>query len=587
MDKKRGESRTFMRYISSLFLTCLFLVAPAFAALAEFENPVREQLETGRYNEAITLLNKYIEADPTNAYYYRFLGSAYLRGLNNCDEAIRYLKKATELDPTLVESRIETALALEKKGYTEEAASLYTEALEFDMNRYWEQIARSHLEAIEFTAKELLFKDWLVAGPFDNSDLHGLDKPYPPEALQDYGGWRRVFNRESFGYVDLNELFMPNDFVVAYCKGYLYSPNRRRVQLRVGSDDGIMLWLNDEMILRRDHYRSAVMDQESVPVTLREGWNKVLMKVSETWGDWGVYFRVTDAKGRPASGLIFSPRPHEESASVEAERLKYEFERRQRFMFVLYAFGAGLLAAGCYFFFSNIRRRVIFNSMRFEFISNVLHELNSPLTAIRLSAETLNRRTAKASGQGEGHCDVIIQESHRLGMFIDNLHDFSLLRRGRGRLPLEEGDINDIVDDVIRLIKLQDASGEHEIVFERAESLPKIPLHKSAMTQALINLINNAMRYSDKEKKVWVSALARGRRLIIEVKDRGVGISKKEIRHIFEKFYRSQEAEGSDRKGSGIGLFIAKMFVEAQGGRIAVASRLNEGSTFSIILPLR
>ncbi|MDZ7260573.1 MAG: DUF2961 domain-containing protein [candidate division KSB1 bacterium] len=159
--------------------------------------------------------------------------------------------------------------------------------------------------------------DWYVMGPFDNprgaSDTEGLGLEYPPEReinlKKTYKGkdgilinWQRVKADEG-GYVNLDHLITPNEYTVAYGLTYVYSPEPKEVSILLGSDDGVRLWINDQLV--HDHLvkRGAAPDQDRVPVTLVKGWNKILIKVEEAGGAWGFYFRVPDPEGK----LKFSP----------------------------------------------------------------------------------------------------------------------------------------------------------------------------------------------------------------------------------------------------------------------------------------
>jgi len=162
---------------------------------------------------------------------------------------------------------------------------------------------------------------FLVIGPFDNAGNKGMDRPYPPEreflpsaAYKGKGGvearWRRLEWRPLMpselprgAYVDLKSLFRPNTEVVAYALTHIWAPGPTKALFSLGTDDGVVVWVNG----RRVHYnpapRPAAPGQDKVLVNLKAGWNRVLLKVGQIGGDWGFYFQVLGPDGRPARGL--------------------------------------------------------------------------------------------------------------------------------------------------------------------------------------------------------------------------------------------------------------------------------------------
>lgn len=426
-----------------------------------------------------------------------------------------------------------------------------------------------------------------MAGPFDNKDMVGLAKKYLPETTKNYPDFRRAFNEESFGYVDLNSIFTPNDFVVAYALGYLYSPDARKVQFRVGSDDGMVMWLNNEEVFRRGRRRSAITDDDIIEVNLKEGWNKITIKVDDIWGDWGFYFRITNKKGWPVSDLLFSPQPQDSKVKIQVMRVKHEYEIKKKTISVLYILASIIFVIGIVLLLINIRNYIVFNRMKSEFTSNLLHEINTPLTSIRLAAETLKKKLAKDNLRFQDYCHMIIEDSHRLESFVRNLSDFSLLKKGRRRFPREKVDIDNFLNKTINFIKTQELANDRKIILNVDSKLPQVLLNESTMTQAMVNLIINALKYSSQDKVVHIEAYQEGKRIVIDVIDEGIGIPKKDLKYIFNKFYRAKNTQNIDLKGSGVGLFIAKSFVQAHGGRIIVESKVKHGSVFSVILPLR
>jgi hypothetical protein len=150
-------------------------------------------------------------------------------------------------------------------------------------------------------------KEWNLIGPFDAPDMTYLQTAYPPEKeielKKKYKGknnqmleWKRIQAGES-GFINLQRLFEPNEQTIAYGLTYVFSPEDRKAQLLIGSDDGVRIWLNDKLIHTNPAYRGAYPDQDRIPVTLKKGWNKLLVKVLQGGGGWGFYVRFIDPEG--------------------------------------------------------------------------------------------------------------------------------------------------------------------------------------------------------------------------------------------------------------------------------------------------
>jgi hypothetical protein len=155
--------------------------------------------------------------------------------------------------------------------------------------------------------------DWNLIGPFDAPDMDALAVAYPPEketnpAARYRGkggveaGWRTV-RADPTGFVDLTQLVAPNEYVIAYGLAYVHSPDDREAALLLGSDDGVRVWINDALVHSNPAYRGAYPDQDTVPVRLRKGWNKVLIKVLQGGGGWGFFLRFADPSGELKYGL--------------------------------------------------------------------------------------------------------------------------------------------------------------------------------------------------------------------------------------------------------------------------------------------
>lgn len=224
--------------------------------------------------------------------------------------------------------------------------------------------------------------------------------------------------------------------------------------------------------------------------------------------------------------------------------------------------------------------------LKSDFISNVSHELKTPLSLIRLFGETLESDQLTDEQKRREFSRIIARESRRLGHLIDNVLDFSKIDSGRKEYAFERENLVKVVSDTVEAYRfyLRDQGFEFDISLLPGPIV--MPIDKDAMAQALLNILNNAEKYSGEHKYIGVKMAIDGDQASIAVEDKGLGIPPTEVKHIFEKFYRGGHGSTREAQGCGLGLTIAKTTVESHGGRISVESELGKGSRFVIRLPL-
>jgi signal transduction histidine kinase len=221
-----------------------------------------------------------------------------------------------------------------------------------------------------------------------------------------------------------------------------------------------------------------------------------------------------------------------------------------------------------------------------DFVSSVSHEFKSPLTSIRALAERLRDGKVRDSERMKQYFSVITQDADRLTHLVRNILDFSKIEEGKKEYEFEETDMAQLVKQKIEDFQREEIAKGMKILARIAEDTPHLDIDKEAMMQALNNLLDNAVKFSADSKEIEVGLKRDNTNVIIEVKDKGIGIPSNERDKIFEKFYQGRNAVRQSSKGTGLGLTLVKHTAEAHGGRVDVKSRVNEGSAFSIILPI-
>jgi signal transduction histidine kinase len=224
------------------------------------------------------------------------------------------------------------------------------------------------------------------------------------------------------------------------------------------------------------------------------------------------------------------------------------------------------------------------SQLRTDFVANITHELKTPLTSIRMFAETLRLGRARNEAEQQECLDVIVGETQRLSRLINTVLDFSKIERGQKQYRMAEVNVSEVAQSTLNTLRY---SLEEQGFALEAEIEPGVRAFgdADALEQAMLNLIDNAVKYSQRNKSVRTGLWARDDRIFFRVTDKGIGIPEADQSRIFEKFYRGHAETGRDTGGAGLGLTVVKHIVEAHQGKIEVESKLGEGSSFTIILP--
>jgi signal transduction histidine kinase len=246
-----------------------------------------------------------------------------------------------------------------------------------------------------------------------------------------------------------------------------------------------------------------------------------------------------------------------------------------------------MLLAGLVLVWTNVRRELKLSRLKSDFVANVSHELKTPLALIRLFAETLELGRVPTEEKKQQYHRIINKESRRLTQLINNILDFSRIEAGRKEYRLVRTDLAAVVRDVVDAYRFPIEQQGFALDLAVADDLPEMETDPEALSQALINLLNNAIKYSPGEKRIAVRVRREGDRVLVSVADRGIGIPKAEQKRIFEKFYRVESSLVHTTKGSGLGLALVQHITEAHGGRVEVTSAPGVGSTFTLSLPVR
>ncbi|MCK9208378.1 MAG: HAMP domain-containing histidine kinase [Salinivirgaceae bacterium] len=253
---------------------------------------------------------------------------------------------------------------------------------------------------------------------------------------------------------------------------------------------------------------------------------------------------------------------------------------------ILFAMILLVLLVGIWFLYASIKREIQLTQIKSEFIANVSHEIRTPLALISMYIETLEMGRVTATDKVHEYYQIISKETQRLTGMVNKILNFSKMENGKRQFKFAPCDLNSITQKVLETYDFHFVNKGFEHHFLPAENLPQNHCDPDAVADALINLIDNAVKYSPDKKYIEIRTGTEKNFTYVEVKDFGQGISKKHHKLVFDKFYRvTNENLANKVKGTGLGLAIVSEIVKGHKGKVTLTSKLNEGSTFRLYFP--
>jgi len=314
--------------------------------------------------------------------------------------------------------------------------------------------------------------------------------------------------------------------------------------------------------------------------------------------DAGIHFAFVDAEGHTLAGTKDGSARSVVRTAAESELpwtlfvsetkpKESELLAQQRFLLLGLSVMMLFLVLGTYFIARAIRREAEVQRMQSHFVSTVSHEFRSPLTSMRQLSEMLALGRVPGEERRLVYYETLVRETTRLQRLIEGLLNFGRMEAGARQYQFEELDASAIVESVVTEFEPQIASTGKHIETVRTDAPCWIEADAEAISVALRNLLDNAVKYSPDQPTVWVGCEMEREKVAIRVRDRGLGIAEAERRTIFRKFMRGSAAAAANVKGSGVGLAMVSHIVAAHGGEMVVASELGRGSTFTMLFPAR
>lgn len=245
------------------------------------------------------------------------------------------------------------------------------------------------------------------------------------------------------------------------------------------------------------------------------------------------------------------------------------------------------LGIGIVFVYRNIRRELYLSQAKSEFVSNVSHEIRTPLSLIGMFAETLEDGRVTSEEKKQEYYRIIGKETARLTRIVNRILNFSQLEANKKRFHFEPLDVNDVCAATLRPYFLHMEDNGFRFEYIPATSVPEITGDRESIAEALVNLVDNAMKYSGERKHVIVRTGSDQRHVHVEVQDEGIGIARQHHKFIFEQFFRAPSGDIHTTKGSGLGLTLVRKIMEAHHGDVQVESSPGKGSTFRLRFPLK
>ena len=244
-----------------------------------------------------------------------------------------------------------------------------------------------------------------------------------------------------------------------------------------------------------------------------------------------------------------------------------------------------MLLMGIWLIYRNLKKEIQLAEIKSDFVSNVSHEIRTPLALINMFAETLQMNRVPSEEKKQEYYQIIGQEATRLGSIVNKILSFSKMEAGKVHYTLEPSSLSSIVTRVVDTYEYHLTSKGFSYDLITNGRLPDIAADADAVSEAVINLLDNAIKYSKDSKKVTIRLGQEERMAFVEVEDYGLGISAENQKYIFDKFFRVPTGSVHNTKGTGLGLALVSRIMEAHKGKIKLQSAVGKGSRFRLLFP--
>ena len=236
----------------------------------------------------------------------------------------------------------------------------------------------------------------------------------------------------------------------------------------------------------------------------------------------------------------------------------------------------------------SLSQQKINEDVKNDFINNITHEFKTPISTISLACSAMEDPVIRENvPMMMDYVSIVQTENNRLKKMVDNILQLARLKRGQLQIRMEKIDVHAMLRSISANISLQVSSKNGSLTTHLDAPISTIIGDPTHIESVLVNLIENALKYSPEKPEITISTWNEKKYLVVSIKDNGIGIPKKSLRHVFDEFYRVPKGNIHDVKGYGIGLHYVKKIIQRHSGKIKVESELNHGSTFLIYLPLK
>jgi len=271
---------------------------------------------------------------------------------------------------------------------------------------------------------------------------------------------------------------------------------------------------------------------------------------------------------------------------LKGETIKELANKRTKYYAIIISGLLIYVIGGIFYIFLSTGKELELVKMKTEFIANVSHELRTPLALISMYAETLQLGRITDENKKQEYINTIVHETSRLSKLVNSILNFSKAEAGKREFKLYEEELGEILEETLELYHKQLTEKGFKINYIGEDNYLPVFCDREAVKESIINILDNAAKYSGKNKTIDVKTELDQNYCSILISDFGIGLTDEQKKKIFDKFYRVSSVEVHNTKGTGLGLSIVKQIMDYHKGIITVTSKLNEGSTFKLSFPI-